>query len=43
MDLVHCAKRVIEHVAKDGLKLVEIAPGVTEDEVREKSEPDFMV
>ncbi len=26
-----------------GLKLIEIAPGVTVDEVREKSEPDFAV
>ena len=29
-------------VTEDGLKLVELAPGVTEDEVREKTEPDII-
>ncbi len=30
-------------VTDDGLVLRELAPGVTEDEVREKTEPDFTV
>ncbi|EWT04146.1 succinyl-CoA:3-ketoacid-CoA transferase, partial [Intrasporangium chromatireducens Q5-1] len=30
-------------VTPDGLVLRELAPGVTEDEVREKTEPDLMV
>jgi 3-oxoacid CoA-transferase subunit B len=29
-------------VAQDGLKLVELAPGITEDEVREKTEPELV-
>src|SRR5512145_740275 len=29
-------------VTPDGLKLVELAPGVTEDEVREKTEPELL-
>ena len=29
-------------VTPDGLKLVELAPGVTEDEVREKTEPELI-
>jgi 3-oxoacid CoA-transferase subunit B len=30
-------------ITPDGLKLVELAPGVTEDEVREKTEPKILV
>jgi 3-oxoacid CoA-transferase subunit B len=30
-------------VTPDGLRLVELAPGVTEDEVREKTEPPVLV
>ena len=29
-------------VTPEGLKLVELAPGVTEDEVREKTEPELV-
>ena len=29
-------------VTSEGLKLVELAPGVTEDEVREKTEPELV-
>ena len=29
-------------VTPDGLRLVELAPGVTEDEVREKTEPALL-
>jgi 3-oxoacid CoA-transferase subunit B len=40
---VHCVQRVITNlgvfdVVKDGLKIAEIAPGVTEDEIRAKTE-----
>ncbi|MDX6359935.1 MAG: 3-oxoacid CoA-transferase subunit, partial [Nocardioidaceae bacterium] len=30
-------------VEPEGLRLVELAPGVTEDEVREKTEPTILV
>jgi 3-oxoacid CoA-transferase subunit B len=47
-----CVQRIITDLAViditpashgGGLRLVELAPGVTEDEVREKTEPDLLV
>ena len=37
-----CVIDVIPASEGGGLKLVELAPGVTEDEVREKTEPELV-
>jgi 3-oxoacid CoA-transferase subunit B len=51
-DLPYTGRAVVERiitdlcvldVTPDGLRLVELAPGVTEDEVRDKTEPQILV